>query len=161
VHAVLQLTDLASGDNLEELARAQAAAEGIPERAADIASLARAALRTEGVQRAAKLRHWREVPVGATVDGTKFEGFIDLLYEEPNGTIVIVDYKTDAVSRAGIDKRMEKYRLQGAVYALLLSEALGGRAMRAEFVFAALGETREVTDLDEAVRTVRDAIAVR
>jgi ATP-dependent exoDNAse (exonuclease V) beta subunit len=161
VHAVLQLTDLATGENLEALARAQAAAEGIPERAADIASLARAALRTDTVQRAATLRHWREVPVGATVDGTKFEGFIDLLYEEPDGTIVIVDYKTDAVSRAGIDTRMEKYRLQGAVYALLLSEALASRAMRVEFVFASLGETRQVTNLDGAVRAVRDAIVVR
>ncbi len=159
VHAVLQVTDLATGDNLEALAHAQAAAEGIPERAADIASLARAALRTETVQRAATLRHWREVPVGATVDGTAFEGFIDLLYEEPDGTLVIVDYKTDAVSSGGIDARMEKYRLQGAVYALLLKEATGRRAMRVEFVFAATGETRYVADLTAASVSVRDAIA--
>ena len=158
---MLQVTDLATGDNLEALARAQAAAEGIPERAADIASLARAALRTETVQRAATLRHWREVPVGATVDGTVFEGFIDLLYEEPDGTIVIVDYKTDAVSSAGIDARMEKYRLQGAVYALLLRQVLGSRAMRVEFVFAATGETRAVADLELAIGEIRASLAGR
>jgi len=29
------------------------------------------------------------VPVGASVDGTVFEGFIDLLYEERDGSVVI------------------------------------------------------------------------
>jgi ATP-dependent helicase/nuclease subunit A len=161
VHAVLQLTDLATGDNLEALARAQAVAEGIPERAADIASLARAALDVETVRRAATLRHWREVPVGATVDGTVFEGFIDLLYEEPDGTLVIVDYKTDAVRSAGIDARMVKYRIQGAVYALLLRDVLRGRRLRMEFVFAAAGETRRVDDLDGAISAVREALGKR
>ena len=161
VHAVLQVTDLATGDNVEALSRAQAAAEGIPERAADVASLARAALHTETVQRAATLRHWREVPVGATVDGTVFEGFIDLLYEEPDGGIVIVDYKTDSVSRAAIEGRAERYRLQGAVYALLLPQATGRRVSRVEFVFAAAGETRQITDLESAISAVRDAMAGR
>ena len=161
VHAVLQVIDLGTGVNLDALARAQASAEGIPERAADVASLARAALDTETVQRAATLRHWREVPVGATVDGTLFEGFIDLLYEEPDGSIVIVDYKTDSVTGATIERRAERYRLQGAVYALLLGEATGRRVSRVEFVFAGAGETRQITDLESAISAVRDAVAGR
>jgi len=159
VHAVLQVTDLATGDNLDALSRAQAAAEGIPERSADIASLARAALNSETVRRAATLRHWREVPVGASVDGTVFEGFIDLLYEERDGSVVIVDYKTDSVSRAGIATRMEKYRLQGAVYAMLLQKVMGRRALRVEFVFAGVGETRAIVDLEAAVDEVLAAVA--
>ena len=53
---------------------------------------------------------------------------------------------------------MEKYRLQGAVYALLLGEAMGRRAMRVEFVFAAAGETRQVTDLGGMISAVRDTL---
>lgn len=160
VHAVLQVTDLATGDNLEALARAQASAEGIPEHAVEVASLARAALNTDTVRRAATLRHWREVPIGATVDGTSFEGFIDLLFEEADGKLVIVDYKTDAVSRSGIDTRMEAYRLQGAVYALLVEEVTGRPSISVEFVFAAVGETRKLANLDRTIAVVRDTISV-
>ena len=45
VHAVLQVIDLATGAGLDDLARAQADAEGIPEQAPEVATLVRAALR--------------------------------------------------------------------------------------------------------------------
>jgi ATP-dependent helicase/nuclease subunit A len=158
-HAVLQVIDLATGFNVEALARAQASVEGIAERAADVASLVRSALHTDTIRRAATLRHWREVPVGATVEGTMLEGFIDLLFEDPDGSIIIVDYKTDSVSGVAIDGRAERYRLQGAVYALLLREATGRRVSRVEFVFAAAGKTRHIADLETAISEVRGALA--
>jgi ATP-dependent helicase/nuclease subunit A len=63
-----------------------------------VARLVRAACDSEPVRRAATARHWREVPLGAPFGGVLLEGFVDLLYELPDGRLVIVDYKTDSVS---------------------------------------------------------------
>jgi ATP-dependent exoDNAse (exonuclease V) beta subunit len=158
VHATLQLADLRSEAGLGVHARAQAAAEGIPRSAGEVEVLARAAWRSEPVRRAAELRHWREVPVGAPVEGVLLEGFVDLLYELPDGRMVVVDHKTDAVRGAGVDARMERYRLQGGVYALLVGEATGREVARIEFVFAASGETRTLTEVGVLVDEVRAAL---
>ena len=100
VHAVLQAIDLASGADIDDRARAQAAAEGIPEREDEIGRLARTAVESDVVKRAvASGRFWREVPVAAAVGGGSLHGFIDLLFEEEDG-LVVVDYKTDSVSAA-------------------------------------------------------------
>jgi ATP-dependent helicase/nuclease subunit A len=155
VHAVLQVIDLATRDGLDDLARAQAAAEGIPEQAAEVARLVRAACDSEPVRRAAAVRHWREVPLGAPVGGVLLEGFVDLLYELPDGRLAIVDYKTDSVQGAEVDRRMERYRLQGGVYGLLVGEVTGREVARIEFVFAAAGEVRTVTDVRAVVGEVR------
>ncbi len=155
VHAVLQAVDLATGDGMDDLARAQAAAEGIPGRTAEVAALARAAWGSEPVRRAAGLRHWREVPVGAPVDGVLLEGFIDLLYELPDGRLVVVDHKTDAVRGAEVDRRMERYRIQGGVYALLVAQVTGREVAGIEFVFAGAGEVRSVADPGAAIAEVR------
>jgi ATP-dependent exoDNAse (exonuclease V) beta subunit len=158
VHAVLQVVDLATADALDSLASAQAAAEGISDQAEYVARLARAAVASDAVRRAASQRHWREVPVGATVDDVILEGFIDLLYEEPDGRLVVLDYKTDAVSGAQLDERAARYRLQGGVYALLVVHVTGRQVARIEFVFADAGETRAITDVDAAMAEVRTVI---
>ena len=44
MHATLQTVDLATGDGLEAIARAQAVAEGVERRLDDVEKLARAAL---------------------------------------------------------------------------------------------------------------------
>ncbi|MGA8017081.1 MAG: PD-(D/E)XK nuclease family protein, partial [Candidatus Dormiibacterota bacterium] len=158
VHAVLQVVDLPTGDGLEDLAWAQAAAEGVPDRAGEVADLARAAWASEPVRRAAGLRHWREVPLGAPAEGVRLEGFVDLLYELPDGRLVVVDHKTDAVRGAEVDRRMERYRLQGGVYALLLGVVTRREVARIEFVFAAAGEVRAITAVSEAVAEVRQLL---
>ncbi|HXZ99443.1 MAG TPA: UvrD-helicase domain-containing protein [Candidatus Binatia bacterium] len=154
VHAVLQVVDLNTAGSLDALARAHAAAEGIPERAAEVASLAGAAWSSEPVRRAAGLRHWREVPLGAPVDGVLLEGFVDLLYELPDRRLAVVDYKTDAVRGAEVDRRMDRYRLQGGVYALLVAQLTGRSVARVEFVFAAAAEVRAVEDVDAVTAEV-------
>ena len=98
VHAVLQSIDLATGADIDDRAQAQAAAEGIPSSARHIARLSRAAVDSDIVKRAvASGRFWREVPVAVAIGGGSLHGFIDLLFEEAGG-LVVVDYKTDAVS---------------------------------------------------------------
>jgi ATP-dependent helicase/nuclease subunit A len=159
VHAVLQVVDLTTQAGLDDLARAEAAAEGIPEQAAEVARLVRAACDSEPVRRAATARHWREVPLGAPFGGVLLEGFIDLLYELPDGRLVIVDYKTDSVRGAEVDRRMDRYRLQGGVYGLLVAEVTRREVARIEFVFAAAGEVRTVTDVGSVVGEVRGLLS--
>ncbi|HEY6379199.1 MAG TPA: UvrD-helicase domain-containing protein [Candidatus Dormibacteraeota bacterium] len=159
VHAVLQVIDLQSLQGNAGHAAVQAAAEAIPERALEVERLVRAACSSEAVRRAAASRHWRELPVGATVDGVIVEGFIDLLYEDPDGRLVVLDYKTDAVTAGGVDARLDRYRLQGGAYALLTRLATGREVARIEFVFAAAGQTRTITDIDGVVAEVRSVLA--
>ena len=98
VHSVLQTIDLTNGDGVVETSRAQAAAEGIPHRAEEVARLARVAVESATVRRAvASSKYWREVPVAVPVGQGVLEGFIDLAFEE-NGGLVLVDYKTDAIA---------------------------------------------------------------
>ncbi len=151
VHAVLQGVDLASGAGLEAAARAQAEAEGIGDRADDVARLARHALESAAVRAAvASGRYWREVYVGAGLDGVLVEGFIDLLYEDAGG-LVIVDYKTDGLgSEADVERVMPQYRLQAGAYAAALEAATGRPAKAAVFVFTEPRLERRVDDLEGA-----------
>ncbi|MFM8305173.1 MAG: UvrD-helicase domain-containing protein [Actinomycetota bacterium] len=162
VHAVLQTVDLTDGAGLEAGARAQALAEGVPERADEILDLAASALRAPVVRDAVTHQrpYWREVPVAATVDGVLIEGFVDLLVETPDG-LVIVDYKTDRVPAAvDLDAALERYTVQGGAYALALETALGRPVARCVFVFARRTEPleRAVTDLRGAVARARAAL---
>ena len=155
VHAVLQTIDLATLAGLEDLASAQAAAEGIASRAPDIAAAVRSAASSEPVRRALEGgRFWREVPLGGSIDGYLLEGFADLLYEE-NGSLRIVDYKTDDIPGSAIDRRLERYRLQGGVYAVLVELATGRTVVGVDFVFTSIGESRSVADLDDVRAQVR------
>ena len=118
-----------------------------------------AALQAPSVREAlaSRERYWRELYVSAAVDGVTVEGFIDLLYEAPEG-LVVVDYKTDVVpGEAELDAAMARYRLQGAAYALALQEALGRPVERCVFVFVQPSGAREraIDDLPAAMELVR------
>ena len=125
VHAVLQDADLVTGSNIDELAAAQCAAEGIFGLEARVAALSRSALTAPIVVAAAEgAEHWRELFVVAELGGTVVEGYIDLLVRTAEG-LVIVDYKTDQW-RPGTDKtaRIARYRHQLAAYGLVLGRLL-------------------------------------
>ena len=155
VHAVLQATDLASGDDIPDRAQAQAVAEGVPGRAADIEDLARTAVASDIVKRAvASGRFWREVPVAVPAGGGSLHGFIDLLFEEGDG-LVVVDYKTDSISKNQTSEAVRRYQLQGGAYAYAV-QALTGRRVK-EVVFLYLQPNREETmpDLQQAMEDAR------
>ena len=150
VHAVLQTIDLTTGDGIEETSRAQAAAEGIPGRVDDIIRLSRVAVRSPVVKRAVESeRYWREVPVGIPIGDGSLQGFIDLLFETPEG-LAIVDYKTDSVRADGVSAAAARYRPQAAGYALAIQRAMPERAV-AEVVFLFLEPHSEesLTDIKE------------
>ena len=148
VHAVLQSIDLDSGAGIEETARAQAEAEGIPGRADEVAGLARDAVGSGIARRAvASKRFWREVPVAAPVGDGALEGFIDLLFEEEDG-LVVVDYKTDAVDAGHTAEAARGYELQAGAYALAIERAVK-RPVK-EIVFLFLRPVREEVFTDVA-----------
>jgi ATP-dependent helicase/nuclease subunit A len=157
VHATLQTVDLATGDGVEAIAAAQAAGEGVDDRRDDVERLARAALGSHAVRDAvASGRYWRELYVSSLVGDTLVEGFIDLLYESPDG-LIVVDYKTDSVrSAADVDAAATRYRLQGATYAAALEKMLGRPVAAVRFVFTsgAVAVERDVDDLPGAMAEV-------
>ena len=136
VHAVLQTIDIGTGEGIEDTARAQATAEGIPGSRADIATLAWSAVNSDAVRRAVSSgRYWREAHIAAPIGDGVLEGFIDLLFEE-DGELVIVDYKTDAIdedSAAYIAN--DRYSRQAGSYALITEQVTGKRVKDVVFLF--------------------------
>ena len=140
VHGVLQTVDLATSDGLAETCAAQAAAEGVLGREDVIEALCRAALGSDVVQRAAQCKHWREVYVGVPYGDGVLEGFIDLLYEDDDG-LVIVDYKTDSWgSSSDLDVKIDRYRIQLQAYANAVRDAVRRDVARALLLFLSRNE---------------------
>jgi hypothetical protein len=163
VHAVLQTIDLASGDGLDDAAAAQAAAEGVLGRESIVRALAASALASPSVQVASRRPHWRETYVAVPLDGIALEGYVDLVYRDDEG-LVVVDYKTDALGDdAELEQRLDHYRIQGAAYAMAVGAATGEPVHRCVFVFCDPEGAREVVlddaVLDEAIADVRELIA--
>jgi ATP-dependent exoDNAse (exonuclease V) beta subunit len=102
-----------------------------------IASLCRSALASDIVQRAAARQHWREVYVGVPYGDAVLEGYIDLLYRDDDG-LVVVDYKTDAwETEADLAGKVERYRVQLDAYALAVETVLDEKVVRSELLFLA------------------------
>ena len=108
-----------------------------PAAVAEMVAVARAALTSEPVRRAAPLPHWTELPVAGpltTADGitVAVDGVVDLVVAEPDETLSVIDYKTDvSVTTQTIDD----YLLQLCAYAELLRAATGKKVSRLELVF--------------------------
>lgn len=101
--------------------------------------------------------------MAAPLEGRILEGYVDLLYEAPDGTLVVVDWKTDSAQTAvELDTALGRHRAQGAGYAAAIEAATGRTVSGVRFVFCrADGEPaheREVTDLSDAVEEVRLAL---
>ncbi|HEU5081980.1 MAG TPA: UvrD-helicase domain-containing protein [Acidimicrobiales bacterium] len=176
VHAVLQHADLAdpSGADVPALVAWQVAVEGLPPSTAPlIEAKARAALASPVVRRAAAsgtLRRELHVAAataalldaddGSTGDVALVEGFVDLCFDDGDG-LVVVDYKTDDVpGDAALQRALERYRPQGAAYALLLEAATGRPVREVHFLFLR-GDTAvdaPVPDLPAAIEQVRAAL---
>ena len=138
VHLALQRLDLVAMTHLDAVATAAARETGIPDQAQDVRALAEALAMSPTVQAAAQSgRFWREVPVGAVVDGVTLNGAIDLIWERDDGTLSVVDYKTDQIpaEETEVRKRARYYSLQLGAYVLAL-RTMGLSVSRAELLFA-------------------------
>ena len=148
VHAVLQSIDLETGDGIPDTARAQAAAEGIPQSHSEIAALASTAVNSDIVRRAvASGRYWREALVAAPIGEGVLEGFIDLLFEE-DGELVVVDYKTDNINANAAEYiANNRYREQAGSYALITERATQKPVKDVVFLFLRPKSEHSMEDL--------------
>jgi len=161
VHGTLQTIDLATVDPasgaLDAAVASQCEAEAVPDRTADVRRLVVAALGSPSVREAAANPHWREVYACTPLGDRLLEGYVDLLYRDVNG-LVVLDYKTAATDDpAELARRRDGYRLQGASYALSVAAATGEPVTRVVFVFLTPRGAVELDldDLDLAIEAVR------
>jgi ATP-dependent exoDNAse (exonuclease V) beta subunit len=144
VHGVLQSIDLRTGAGLDDAVAAQCLAEGVVEFADLVTALVRSALAHEIVQRAAAREHWREPYLGTVQDdGTVLEGFADLIYREDDGSLVIVDYKTDDIPDGAIPARTAYYQPQLDAYRQILGAAAEADATGSQLVFLRPGRSSQ------------------
>jgi ATP-dependent helicase/nuclease subunit A len=144
VHAALQTLAWDAGDAaIVAVATAQTVAEAVPHLADEAAQLIRVALQSGAAQRArAAKRALREVPFALRRDNTILEGYVDLLIEAEDGSLEVVDWKTDHVPADAVEARLRDYELQAGVYVLGIEEATGRSVSRVTYVFVSAG--REV-----------------
>ena len=169
VHAVLQF---ASPDDLAGVAALVARAvvdEALPADAIDDVHRAVARVFSSPTTAAAfaSPRQWREVAVCASLGPTPgaplLEGFVDLL-AEIDGSLVLVDYKTDRVEVGALEALVARYAPQLAAYAEAIEVATGRVVDLAVLVFAgAIGATAAiectVVDLPAVRRSVVSFVA--
>ncbi len=172
VHAVLQHVDLddPTGSDVPALTRWQAGVEGVSDSAGLVEAKVRAALASPLVRRAVASGNLRRevhvaAPVAALVGDDAaidlFEGFVDLLFDDGDG-LVVVDYKTDDVpSEAAVAAALDRYAPQGAAYAVALEAATGRPVTEVHFLFLRGTEAVDVPvpALDATAARVRDALA--
>jgi ATP-dependent exoDNAse (exonuclease V) beta subunit len=158
VHGALQTVDLETGADVDATAAAQAAAEGVLGFEATIAALARAAIESPTIQRASTRDRWRETYIAIPLDGLTLEGYVDLVYRDDDG-LVVVDYKTDVVENADdVAAMLARYQLQVAAYALAVGAATGENVARAVLLFLRPDGAREVViEGDGLLRAMEDA----
>ena len=77
-------------------------------------------------------------------DEVLLQGVVDCWFEEEDGTITVVDFKTDRVSPATVQARAEEYRSQLAVYTRALGEVVGRTVGKRYLWFFAIGDAVEI-----------------
>lgn len=88
-------------------------------------ALVELALTSDLMQRAAAREHWRESYVATETDGVVLESYVDLVYREDDGSLAIVDYKTDAIPAGAVASRGRDYKPQMDAYRRALTAATG------------------------------------
>jgi ATP-dependent exoDNAse (exonuclease V) beta subunit len=158
VHSVLQTINLGTGEGLDKTAAAQAANEGIPERTQEVIELVQNALSSAAIKRAtASNRFYREVFVSAPLNKCSVNGFIDLLFEEDGG-FVIVDYKTDDIDEIPSRTKYAQYSIQAGIYALATSRVLGKPIKEVILLFLKGQKEISFKDLDHQMALAEKAV---
>ncbi|MGA9277718.1 3'-5' exonuclease, partial [Ilumatobacter sp.] len=163
VHGTLQFCDLATGSDIDDLARSQCAAESILGLDRTVAALARSAIEAPIVREVVDgAPHWRELFIAAPVGSRVLEGYIDLLVRTSRG-LVIVDYKTDQWSGpVQTAERIGRYRTQLAAYGAALQATLDEDVVGGVLVRCRGGEAPEqieIPDWADALTEVRSIVA--
>ena len=138
VHAAIQSLPLDPDDaTIEAFCRAQAVAEAVPHREAEVRRLVTWVVRESDAWRraAAAKRAIREAPFVVRQDNAVLEGFVDLLIETEGG-IELIDWKTDRVPAEEVEERLRQYALQAGLYVHGVQAATGRSVTSVTYVFA-------------------------
>jgi ATP-dependent helicase/nuclease subunit A len=81
----------------------------------------------------AEARVSAEVPFVLAIGGTRIRGSIDLLAERPDGSVLVVDYKTNRLEQRPPEEVAARYRVQRDLYAL--AAAARGTPVETAYVF--------------------------
>ncbi len=146
VHAAIQLILETPAINVEEAATFEADAHGVSEDAGEVMKLTMATLRTPLLRKvisSAPEDIWIETPVAVplpSVNGTSkiIEGRVDLIYRLDDGTLGIVDFKTDRSFNRSLDEMGDSYALQLGAYAYAVARATGETVSKAGLLFSRL-----------------------
>ena len=154
VHAALQYVDVQDPDprRMAELCAQCAKSEGILSSSAEIEAAVARALHSDVLGRASKARRrWRELFVAAPIADRAVEGFVDLVFEVETADgstseLVVVDYKTDAVTGpAAATRAAFAYGPQLGAYALALEHTTGRRVGECVLLFTSGSVAHEVS----------------
>ena len=151
----------------EEIERLASSRDEVgPSRAGEIADLAKRTLRNPAVVAALRARVlWPEIPAAAQIETPSgpvvIEGIIDLLYEDFDGQLVILDYKSDRVDNEHeVAAKVNHYGMQGAVYAAAVEKATGQTVKAVQFLFIQRENgLREIENLRDLMDRIPDVIA--
>jgi ATP-dependent exoDNAse (exonuclease V) beta subunit len=112
-----------------------------------------------GAQAASAIRLGREWDFIVDIDGTLVRGTIDLWWEDKNGEIAIVDYKTDNIDAGAAPQRAESYAPQLALYGIAVQRALGKRPAHAWLHFLRCDTPIKIPLGDPALRRDESLLA--
>ena len=104
-----------------------------------LAERIRASKQVEREYRFSLLRPVRDFAVVNSDDEVLLQGVVDCFFEE-DGELVVVDFKTDRVTRAQLEERAEHYRPQLEAYSMALSRVTGKRVKEKLLYFFSAGE---------------------
>ncbi len=126
VHRLLERVTLPDGANLGRICLSSAEEFGIREnRIQEGCDLVRAALKSDLFQRAYRAEAlYREVPFADVQDGVLWEGVIDLMFVEQD-QLIIVDFKTDAISTNELPDSAQHYAAQLHAYRRAMEKIAG------------------------------------
>ena len=105
----------------------------------DLAARIRKSEQVEREYRFSLLRPVRDFSSLDADDSVLLQGVVDCFFEE-DGELVVVDFKTDHVSRAQLDERAEHYRPQLAAYSMALTRVMGKKVKEKVLYFFSAGE---------------------
>jgi ATP-dependent helicase/nuclease subunit A len=82
----------------------------------------------------------------AAGDSILLQGIVDCCFREPDGSMTVLDFKTDKVTGDGVRERAEHYRPQLEAYTAALTRVLERPVRRKVLYFLHTGEAVELTD---------------
>ncbi len=83
-------------------------------------------------------------PAAAAGDEILLQGIVDCCFEQPDGSLAVVDFKTDRVSGEALRRRAEQYRPQLTAYSAALTRVLERPVTRRVLYFLHTGMAVEI-----------------